>query len=1299
MTARPGTLTPARPAAGASAPPHPVAVGRLSGPAPVAGGGPSVLQGPATPAPRTLLQVFDATRRASPHNVALEDATGSLTYEELWERAGALADELAVLGIGVGDRVGIRVPSGTTGLYVAVLGVLRSGAAYVPADAADPDERAALVFAEADVAAVVGPEGVRLRGRGHGRPGPPGLDDECWVIFTSGSTGIPKGVAVRHRSAAAFVDAEAGFLRVVETDRVLGGLSVAFDASCEEMWLAWRNGAALVACPRSVVRSGSDLGSWLAARRISVLSTVPSLAALLDPEALAGVRLVILGGEACPDQLGWRLASDGREVWNTYGPTEATVVSAAAPVIPGARIVIGQPIAGVHAAVVDGDGRVVPAGQAGELVITGVGLGRYLDAALDRARFAPLPALGWARAYRTGDQVRLLPEGLEFLGRTDDQVKLAGRRVELAEVDRHLAAAPGVRAAAAAVRKTPAGNSILVGYVTGPADPDEVRRFVADRLPDGVVPTVVVLDHLPTTTAGKVDRDALAWPPPTEVGTCEHPLNGTEAWLAAHWAEQLGPVPMDAQSDFFELGGTSMAAAKLVSALRARFPAVAVADVYEHRRLGALAEHLDRLALVNQKPTVSLAHGRRFAALQLLGVGALFVLDGLGWVLGVLAVDQLLGVGLRIGWVPLILAWLVLGTAPGNALVVIGCRRLLLGNLSPGRYPRDGWMAWRIWIVERLADRHHLDELEGTPMAPRYARLLGIPVGRGASLDTLPSPACLVSIGAGATLEADVDLHGWWVEGGELVVGTIEIGPGARVGTRAVLMPGARVGADAEIEAGSVVTGTVPAGERWSGTPARPDGASGQGWPQRRDPAPPSRWWSVAYLAGMALVSVLPLAAAVPGLVVLERLGGFDSWQQAVRVALEWSPLLAAVFLASYALVVGLGCRWVARLITLGWHPTASWTAWALWVHGSLLEATHVVLFPLYSTVYTRGWLRLLGVRVGRRSEVSTAVGLVPLIEVGETSFLTDDVVFACSRAGWGWLEVRPSVVGSRSFVGNSAILRPSTRLGDDTLVGVLSIPPRHSPPGTSWLGAPSFELPRVVEPADPKRTTDPPTHLVVARGLTEVIRILLPATISLGLGALVLAALELLAASAGWVGLVAGAPAAVAMAAITAAALTVVAKWVVIGRYVPGQHPLWSGFVWRDEIVNSLHEQLAGAWLLTTALATPVMTAYLRAMGARVGRDTWVETLSVTEFDLVDLGPGCAVNRGACIETHLFHDRLMRLGPARLGAGVTLGPHAVVLLDSEVGPAASVGARSVVLRAERLPASTRWLGVPVRVA
>ena len=210
-----------------------------------------------------------------------------------------------------------------------------------------------------------------------------------------------KGWPSRNRNAAAFVDAEARlFVRDAPLgpgDRVLAGLSVAFDASCEEMWLAWRHGACLVPAPRSLVRTGMDLGPWLIARSITVVSTVPTLAALWPAEALDSVRLLIFGGEACPPELARRLAVDGREVWNTYGPTEATVVACAAQMTGTGPVRIGLPLDGWDLAVVDEDGRRVADGEVGELVIGGVGLARYLDPAKDAEKYAPMPSLGWDR--------------------------------------------------------------------------------------------------------------------------------------------------------------------------------------------------------------------------------------------------------------------------------------------------------------------------------------------------------------------------------------------------------------------------------------------------------------------------------------------------------------------------------------------------------------------------------------------------------------------------------------------------------------------------------------------------------------------------------------------------------------------------------------------------------------------------------------------------------------------------------------------------------------------------------------
>lgn len=555
------------------------------------------------PEPRTLVDVFQQTVACFPESAALDSGDQVLTYRELNQEIADVTKLLHEAGIKRGDRIGIRVSSGTAKLYIAILATLHAGAAYVPVDADDPQERADLVFGQAGINGLFTDEGFQLlRRTPGGDQRSPRLDNTAWIIFTSGSTGLPKGVAVTHRNAAAFVDAEARLFLQDEPlgpeDRVLAGLSVAFDASCEEMWLAWAHGACLVPAPRKLVRSGMDLGPWLIRRDITVVSTVPTLAGMWPAEALDNIRLLILGGEALSMELASTLCSPSREVWNTYGPTEATVVACAAKIdaadiAAGKPISIGLPLDGWDLYVVDTQGQHVEFGEVGELVIAGVGLTRYLDEAKDKEKYAPLKTLGLARAYRSGDHVRFEPDGLYFIGRVDDQVKIGGRRIELGEVNANLASLSNVRSSTVVVQTTGGGEKVLVGYLSL-QDPEQgfdisgAQQQLATVMPAALVPRLCVLDELPTTTSGKVDKKALPWPLPGAEVTGQD-LSPTEQWLAECWVEVLGVEVDGPDADFFALGGGSLAAATLVSKIRERIPTFAVREIYDHPRLGQLA--------------------------------------------------------------------------------------------------------------------------------------------------------------------------------------------------------------------------------------------------------------------------------------------------------------------------------------------------------------------------------------------------------------------------------------------------------------------------------------------------------------------------------------------------------------------------------------------------------------------------------------------------------------------------------------------------------------------------------------
>ncbi|PZE93069.1 amino acid adenylation protein [Curtobacterium sp. MCLR17_039] len=1264
------------------------------------------------PAPRTLFDVLAATAATHPDATALEDPAGSVDYAALLDLVRAQADDLARRGVRRGDRVGVRIPSGGRDLYLSILAVLAAGAAYVPVDADDPEERATLVFGEAGVVGVIGAGGV-LRDR-DGTELPvtdpaasaelPRETDDAWIIFTSGSTGVPKGVAVTHRSAAAFVDAEARmFLQAAPIgpgDRVLAGLSVAFDASCEEMWLAWGHGAALVPAPRSLVRTGVDLGPWLIAHTITVVSTVPTLAALWPDDALEQVRLVIFGGEACPPELAARIASRDREVWNTYGPTEATVVACGSLLDGSQPIRIGLPLDGWDLAVVDGAGRRVEPGGVGELVIGGVGLGRYLDPAKDAEKYAPFPELGWERAYRSGDLVRYEPEGLVFQGRADDQVKLGGRRIELGEIDAALQALDDVAGGAAVVQRTPAGNQVLVGYVAPVAgatvDVAAANARLRQELPAALVPLVAVVESLPTRTSGKVDRAALPWPLPGASDAAMLP--DTVAWIAERWSAILGVPVASVDDDFFAHGGGSLTAAQLVSAIRERFPTTTVADVYDHPRIGALAAALDESGPVEASSRdVTPVPPATGLLMTLLGlpVQVLRGLRVLTWTALVAAVLHATTLPFLpvLPWLVLVLAILVFVTPIGKMALTVVLARLLLAGVRPGSYARGGSVHLRVWLAERIAEAVDGPSTAGAPWISYYARALGARIGRDVDLHTLPPVTGMLTIGKRASIEPEVDLAGHWLDGDVFHLGHVRVDEDAVVRSRTTLLPGAHVGAGAEITAGSAVGGPVPAGERWAGAPAERTGSARDD----REARPATRRrWLLAYGAGSLAVAGLPVVGVAVGLLVaLALVGRASTLGDALLRALVTVPLATVVAGAVYALLVVVSVRLLGIGLHEGRHPVRSRIGWQVWSTERVLDAARTLLFPLYASLVTPVWLRLLGARVGRDTEISTVLLIPALTQIASGAFLADDTMVATYELGGGRVRIGRSKVGRRAFLGNSGMTGAGRSVPREALVAVLSAVPKKAKRGSSWLGSPPVRLRRAATEFDEARTFRPSRRLKVARGCWELLRLVAPmvsAAIALGVAGALLALWSVV--GIGWTVLLAG-PVLIAAGAV-AAVVSTIAKWAFVGRITAREHPLWSSFVWRNEVQDTFVETVARPWFAEQATGTPALAVWLRSLGATIGRGTWLETYWLPEADLVTIGSGASVARGTVVQTHLFHDRVMQLDTVRIDAGATLGPHSVVLPAAGIGAGATVGPSSLVMRGEQVPTGSRWSGNPI---
>jgi non-ribosomal peptide synthetase-like protein len=621
--------------------------------------------------------------------------------------------------------------------------------------------------------------------------------------------------------------------------------------------------------------------------------------------------------------------------------------------------------------------------------------------------------------------------------------------------------------------------------------------------------------------------------------------------------------------------------------------------------------------------------------------------------------------------------------------------RAVLAGVGPGTHPRGGPVHLRLWLAERLVDELGATSLSSAPLVKLHARLLGCTVGRHVDLHSVPPVTGLLTLGDGCSVEPEVDLAGHWLDGEHLHIGAVGIGPDARVGARSTLLPGADVGERAEVAAGSAVFGRVPDGEAWSGAPAAYSGSARGPWSDDRPPNRPV--WLAAYATSAVVLSLLPIVAVLAGAAVaLPALRDANGIPDAVTTALLWLPLASVVAVVVLALLVLVAVRLLSLGLESGHHPVHGRQAWQAWSILRVLDEARTWLFPLYSSALTPAWLRALGADIGGDVEASTVLMIPPFVRVGSGAFLADDTLVGGYELGGGWLRVERVRVGKGAFVGNSGMAAPGRKVPKKALVAVLSAAPRRgaAKPGTSWLGSPPRPLRRDHDDVDTSRTSAPPRRLRVARALVEVCRVV-PVWIHAALVVLVAAALTALLDRGPWWAVLLGGPV-LLVAGLVACAVTVVAKWLMVGRMRPSEHPLWSSFVWRNELADTFVEVVAAPWFARSAAGTGVLNLWLRAMGARVGRGVWCETYWLPEADLIDLRSGATVGRGCVVQTHLFHDRILAMDHVTIADGGTLGPNSVILPAARIGRHATVGPVSLVMRGESVPDKTRWIGNPV---
>ncbi len=1299
----------------------------------------------------TLVEIFEATAQNHPHQPAVIVQDRTVMYSELVIRVDELCRQLTAQGVTRGARVAMLMPRGIEAC-AALLAIMKCGAAYVPIDPSYPDERCVFIVGDCQAAAVMTTRALFPRAQfgalaivvvdfnevaakrtsqnlveSAALP-----DDIAYIIYTSGTTGKPKGVPITHRSACHFVRAEAKLFSLNCHDRIYHGFSLSFDASVEELWLAWFAGGSLVLAPDEIARSGRELAHWLSQQDITVLSCVPTLLSLFEDD-IPSMKLLILGGEVCAPSLVAQWAKNGRRMVNTYGPTEATVVSTYAWCHADQPVTIGRPLPNYVASILDESLRPVADGESGELCLGGPGLASgYLNREeLTRIKFIDNPQADEldapARLYRTGDRVRLNSGGeLEFLGRVDDQVKLRGYRIELGDVEAALLTLPGVRHAAVTVREDIPGLPQLVGYVT-PKDPtgepfDEAlfRTILRSQLPAFMVPALIeTIPAIPILVSGKIDRKAL--PPPVNrtanvsPSTTAEGHSDMERSVIAAWSDLFPGQSVGRTDNFFDLGGHSLLATRMISDFRRRpgLGEASVVDVYRHPVLTEFSACLEtRLqaspAVQKSSKVAPVGSPVRWCCwvAQLLGLYLVFAIFSLQWFIPWFVFDYFEDVSHRLMFAGLLGLAVAFAFQPVQMVLCVAVKWIVIGRYKEGDYPLWSSYYWRFWLVNSLYRLFAFSSLHGTPFMPQLCRFMGTKVGKNVFIAADIAGSDLIDIGEGTSLSSGAQLRFFSVEDGLLKLRRIRIGANCEIGQHAIIEGGAVMEDNSTLGPLSLLKegDVLPANEVWEGSPARRIESNDPKLPPAPSIGPWQRFVSLCcYSFGFLLLAVFPLVSSIPGGLLLGWVDNNFAWYWAAAT----TPLVVASFMLFLALQIALTKRLLMGEVHAGRHPLHGWFYIKHWFCDQLIRLSLDLLFPAYSTLYLAPWLRLMGAKLGRHAEVSTMMHFTPdLVDLGDDVFVADAASVGASRVSGGWIELAPVKIGNASFIGNSAVISGGTELGEKCLIGCLSTPPRSPQEraryDASWMGSPAMLLPNRLINKDfsDEFTYRPSRQLYFMRGAIELVRMILPGTVvvagSLALMTLVSEVSDYLVE---WWHLVAVFPFFSVLLGLLAVVVTVASKWLIVGRYRAGERPLWSTFVWRAELVTALHDYLATPMMLSPLRGTPFLSWYFRAMGARVGANVYFDSTFMTEFDLIDIGSNSCIDTECDLQTHLFEDRVMKMSFVRVGEGCTVGAFSVVLYDATLADGVNVAPLSLVLKGEALHGKNgRWIGSPVAV-
>lgn len=1295
-----------------------------------------------------LHHFFERSADRHPSNIALICDNAFISYQELECRANQLAHYLHHHNIVKGCIVGILLERSVE-CYVAILATLKAGAAYVPIEVDYPEERINYIFSDlpfdvvltsatqlaqkklawpktfamdtlSDVLSQQSTKRLTLT------PSADDVDALCYVIYTSGSTGKPKGVEIPQGSICHYVKEASALYEMSSSDRVYHGFSLAFDASLEEFWMAFANGAALIACTAKEVRSGLGLISFLQQHQVSVFSTVPTLLSTLEGQ-LPDLRLLILGGETCPVSLVKHWSRDGLRIINTYGPTEATVIATYAECHPEKEVTIGQPLPGYEVLIVNEHLQEVAHGEEGELCIGGRALARgYVNRPESTAeKFVINPANKNQRLYRTGDLVSRAENGdLRFAGRIDDQVKLRGFRIELNEIEAVIMQFSGVKQAVASLKTLE--QPILVAYLlldkNNPVDLPELKTFLRANLPDYMIPAAIeVLDAFPVLSSGKVNRKELPKPTLLKTEKIYHaPKSELGKEMARVWEKVLDCPNISVDADFFyDLGGHSLLAAKAISNLR-KIPAlknISILDLYKNPTIAQLEQKFTSLN-ANLSAEEEPVRTKKYRAPQwkyyLCGVGQFFGCL-LQYAVGTL---QLLAVVLCYSWITseysiisresqLAFLALFLSLPIISLLITVSMKWILLGRVKPGEYPLWGWFYYRWWLVQRLQKNLFLSKyLVGSPLANIYFRLLGAKIGKNCHLGSMQiATPDLLTVGDNTSIGTDCRLYGYLVEDGWLKIGSIDIGNNCYLGSRAVVGFNSAIADNAVLDDMSMLPEHrfIPPGAYFSGSPALPGVLPADHITCKKIEVEASTMlentlFGILHYLGIVFVMVMFYLCLIPGISLVSYYYDQSRYFTTMFFAI---PLGSVLFLSLYYLCVIVCKKIIMDKVKPGQYPLKSFYYLRHWIIVKMLDGDEISIMA--DTLFLPAFLRLLGAKLGKGVEMGETPHIIPdLVTIEEGGFTASSVALAWPHVCQGVISFAPVTIGRRGFVGNVSLLPGGKAIGESSLLGCLSVPPpgdKATEANSAWLGSPAVYLPKreLFVGFSDKDTFYPSKKLYFTRLAIEFIRIITPTAFSLVVLFNMLYVLDYMLNSFSWGVTALVLPVSELFFTVCLVGVLVGLKWLMLGKLKPLTKPIWDPFIWKNDVIEYTYNYYTNPHFTNKVLGTPFALWVHRCLGTKAGKRVFTDSAEFSEFDLITIGDDVCINAETIIQTHLYEDRIFKVSNVTINSGCNVGIGSIVLYNTVMEENSALGSLSLLMKGECLPANTNWAGIPAQ--